>query len=68
MTTIHALVVVFVREWSLSQLDIKNAFLNGELLGEVYMCPPPRYSIPEDMVCHLRRSIHGLKQDPQACF
>jgi hypothetical protein len=38
MTTIHTLLaVVFVREWSISQLDVKNAFFNCELHENVYM-------------------------------
>jgi hypothetical protein len=65
MTTIHTLLVVAsICEWSISQLDVKNAFLNCELLEEVYMHPPPRYSVPEGMVCHLLRSLYGLKEAP----
>ena len=69
MTTVRTLlVVVFVRHWSVSQLDVKNAFLNGELREEVYMQPPRGYSVPDGMVCRLRRSLYGLKQDPRAWF
>jgi hypothetical protein len=62
ITTIHTLLAVAsVREWSISQFDVKNAFLNGELRENVYMRPPPRYSVPEGMLSHLRRSLYGLK-------
>ena len=32
------------------------------------MWPPPRYFVPDDMVCRLRRSLYGLKQAPRAWF
>jgi hypothetical protein len=47
---------------------VKNVFLNGELREDVYMRPPPGYSVPEAMVSHLRRSLYGLKQAPRAWF
>ena len=55
-------------QWSISQLDVKNAFLNGELQEEVYMQPPPGYSVPDGLVCRLRRSLYRLKQTPRAWF
>jgi hypothetical protein len=49
-------------------MDVKNAFLNGDLTKEVYMQAPPGYSNCPDNVCLLRRALYGLKQAPQAWF
>nr|QHA33696.1 Gag-Pol polyprotein [Atrato Retro-like virus] len=48
----------------LKQLDIKTAYLYGDIEEEVYMKQPPGYVISgkESHVCRLRRSIYGLKQ------
>jgi hypothetical protein len=63
MTTIHTLLTMgFVRRWSISQLDMKNVFLNGELREDVYMRPPPGYSVPEGIVCQLCRSFMALSK------
>ena len=49
-------------------MDVKNAFLNGNLIVEVYMQPPSGLSIKPNKVCHLQRALYGLKQAPQAWF
>ena len=49
-------------------MDVKNAFLNGDLLEEVYMQPPPSYPDSQNQVYCLRRAFYGLKQAPRAWF
>jgi hypothetical protein len=57
------LAVVVARHLALHQLDVKTAFLNGELDELVYMDQPPGYQQGgQDTVCLLRRSLYGLKQ------
>ncbi|KAJ9566768.1 hypothetical protein OSB04_002734 [Centaurea solstitialis] len=49
-------------------MDVKNAFLNGDLSEEVYMTPSPGVSLPTGHVCRLRKTLYGLKQAPRAWF
>ena len=62
------LTVAAASKWDLFHMDIKNAFLNGDLSEEVYMQPPPGLSVESNKVCHLRRALYGLKQAPQTWF
>ena len=51
-------------DYEIWQMDVKSAFLNGNLEKEVYMMQPEGFIAKnqEHMVCKLKRSIYGLKQ------
>ncbi|GKD60136.1 ribonuclease H-like domain-containing protein [Tanacetum coccineum] len=57
-------------KWQIHQLDVKNSFLNGDLFETVNMHQPPGFvdSWYPNHVCHLQRSLYGLKQASHAWF
>ncbi|GKE64716.1 ribonuclease H-like domain-containing protein, partial [Tanacetum coccineum] len=70
-TTIRTVLsLALTRNWPVHQLDVKNAFLNGNLSKTVYMYQPPGFvdSLFPHHVCRLQRSLYGLKQAPRAWF
>ena len=48
-------------------MDVKNAFLNGDLKEQIYMSQPKGFieSGKEKKVCKLVKSLNGLKQAPK---
>lgn len=71
-TTIKVMLALAASQnWHLAELDVNNAFLNGDLNEEVYMDLPLGYQPPvmqlsssssTQLVCKLHKSIYGLRQ------
>jgi hypothetical protein len=71
LTTIHIFLSLAVSHGLLiHQMDVKTAFLNGELEEEIYMTQPDRFVVKdqEDNVCKLMKSLYGLKQAPKQWY
>ncbi|GJT34377.1 retrotransposon protein, putative, ty1-copia subclass [Tanacetum coccineum] len=55
------------KDYELEQLDVKTAFLHGNLEEVIYMKQPPGYE-QGNKVCLLKKSLYGLKQSPRQWY
>jgi histone deacetylase 1/2 len=64
------LCIAVSKGWSINQLDINNAFLNGKLVEDVYMNQPEGFVDQQKphYICKLSKSLYGLRQAPRAWF
>eukprot|EP00253_Pinus_taeda_P007619 PITA_07619 len=52
-------------KWEVHQMDVKSAFLHGDLHEEIYMEQPIGFiQIDSSLVCRLKKSLYGLKKSP----
>nr|GEW49385.1 ribonuclease H-like domain-containing protein [Tanacetum cinerariifolium] len=68
MTIVRCVIALSVEnKWPLFQLDVNNAFLYGDLDGEIYMTIPQDFSDKDNKgkLCKLVKSLYGLKQPPR---
>jgi len=70
-TSIRVLLALAAQhDWEIHQMDVKTAFLHGDLDVDIYMRQPEGFAEPgkEDLVCQLKKSLYGLKQASRAWY
>ena len=55
-------------DWEIRQVDVKNAYLYGDLEEEIYMEPPKGMDVPKDKVFLLKKALYGLRQAGRAWY
>lgn len=70
MTIRTVLGLVVKEDLHLQQMDVKTAFLHGDLDEEIYMWQPQGFELKgkEELVCKLQKSLYGLKQAPRQWY
>ena len=63
LETIRLLFALAVeKDWEIRQIDVKTAYLNGDLDEDIYMEPPKGYDVPNGCVLLLKKALYGLRQ------
>ena len=64
------LALVAIYDLELEQLDVKTAFLHGDLDEDIYMEQPEGFVVEgkSELVCKLKKSLYGLKQSPRQWY
>ena len=54
-------------DFEVEQMDVKIAFLHGDLEEEIYMKQPEGFVVKgkKELACKLKKSLYGLKQSPR---
>lgn len=69
MNTIKIIITLIAKfDRKIHQMDVKSAFLNGDLKEEIYMSQPPGFIENSNLVYKFKKSIYSLKQAPRAWY
>ena len=56
-----ALAIAASKQWEVHHMDVKCAFLNGDITEEIYMQKPEVFVSNPCLVCRLKKPLYGLK-------
>jgi Reverse transcriptase (RNA-dependent DNA polymerase) len=71
LETIRTIIAVTAQNrWPIFQLDVKSAFLNGELKEDIFVEQPEGFYVAgeEHKVYKLKKALYGLKQSPRTWY
>jgi hypothetical protein len=63
-----ALSIAISKGWEFHHMDVKNAFLHGDISEEIYMENAKGFMQDPSLVCRLKKYLYGLKWDPRAWY
>ena len=56
------------KHWEVHHMDVKLAFMHGDIHEEIYMKYPECYISDPSLFCKLKKSLYGLKQAPREWY
>jgi hypothetical protein len=63
-----ALAIAVTKGWELHQMDVKNAFLHGDIFEDIYMEKPQGFMHDSSLVYRLNKYLYGLKKALRAWY
>ena len=63
-----ALAIAASKQWEVHHMDVKCAFINGDITEPVCMQQPEWFVSNPCLVCRLKKSLYRLKQAPRVWY
>ena len=60
--------IAAAHNWEIEQMDVKTAFLYGNVEEEIFVNQPEGFEDGTDKVCRLNKALYGLKQSPRVWY
>lgn len=60
--------IAAANDWDIEQMDVKTAFLYGNIEEDIYVEQPDHFDDNSKRVCKLKKALYGLKQSPRVWY